>query len=522
MKERLQKLLAQANVATSRRAAEALIEQRRVRVNGTIARLGDKADPETDVIQVDNAALKFERAKKIYIALNKPKHVLTTTEPHKGDPRQTVYDLVGIKENLFSIGRLDADSEGLMVLTNDGDLAQRLTHPRYRHSKTYKVDVDGLPGMDVLDKWRNGIVLDEDEKTSPCVVELINGDKKLSTLRIIMTEGRKRQIRRVGMKLEHRVRRLVRTHIGLLPIGELRPGEWRELTPKDLDLLRTPAPELRILKRRIAPKRGTGKTASVGAASETSAPRRPRRAGESGDTTGEQRRPRARLVDDEFEPGDRPTPTRPSAARPSSTRPSAARPSSSRSSRPAPKYAVTAPAEERDSGESPVPKRRKPIRPGGDFSKSGKAGEDAPRRPIRRKPTRAAGDAERQTERSSDSREDAPRGRNRPSASPAGSGASRPARPGAPKSRTPKRTRGDSERSGERSSDRSPDRSSEDAPRGRNRPGASPAGSGSSRPARPGAPKRQTPKRKTGDSARPESAPRRPGRTLRRKPKDRP
>lgn len=249
MKERLQKLLAQANVASSRRDGETLIEQGRVRVNGQIATLGTKADPFTDVIEVDNRKLRIEAAEKIYIALNKPKHVLTTTEPHKTDDRRTVYDLVNSSEHLFSIGRLDADSEGLVVLTNDGDLAQKLTHPKYRHSKTYKVEVAGLPGQDVLDKWRNGIVLDEDERTAPCVVILLDGDKKISTLRIIMTEGKKRQIRRVGMKLGHQVKRLLRTHIGMLPLGELRPGEWRELDAHDIKLLSTPSPDLKLSKQ---------------------------------------------------------------------------------------------------------------------------------------------------------------------------------------------------------------------------------------------------------------------------------
>ncbi|NUQ02246.1 MAG: pseudouridine synthase, partial [Anaerolineae bacterium] len=309
VKIRLQKILAQANAATSRRAAEELIERGRVFINGEKAHLGDKADPEIDVITVDGARLKLDLGKKIFIALNKPKHVLTTREPHQGDRRPTIYDLIDVSENLFPIGRLDADSEGLIVLTNDGAAAQRLTHPRYQHSKTYKVEVVGLPGLDVLDKWRNGVILDEDEHTSPCIVTLIQGDNRLSTLRIIMSEGKKRQIRRVGMKLGHQVRKLVRTHIGLLSLGELRPGEWKELTASDIKLLMTPAPELRRLKaaRRSHPfgrPRLEGSDAAVRPIrrsrpvetdldEDAPRPRRPRPAGESrSDDAQRPRRPR--------------------------------------------------------------------------------------------------------------------------------------------------------------------------------------------------------------------------------------
>lgn len=405
MKERLQKILAQANAATSRRAAEALIEQRRVRINGEIAKLGDKADPDTDVIQVDGAYVRLERTKKIYIALNKPKHVLTTTEPHKDDDRQTVYDLVGIKENLFSIGRLDADSEGLIVLTNDGDLAQRLTHPRYRHSKTYKVEVDGLPGMDVLDKWRNGVILDEDEKTSPCVVELLEGDKKLSTLRIIMTEGRKRQIRRVGMKLEHRVRRLLRTHIGMLPIGELRPGEWRELSARDLALLKTPAPELRLLRKRQQPARRPAAAAGKPAAEvkvAASPPRPPRRSlRDEVDDEGNLRRPRVRLVDDETMPGERPrrTPNRPNqtGAAPAKSRSRTAQPGAasaepgSRPARPGAKPGSRPARPGGKPGSRPAGPRDGSRQNSRDDSASGGPGRDdrsssRPSRPTSRKP----------------------------------------------------------------------------------------------------------------------------------------
>jgi 23S rRNA pseudouridine2605 synthase len=254
MKERLQKLLAQANIG-SRRASEDLISAGRVRVNGKAAQLGDKADPATDVIEVDGTRLKFDAQAHKYIMLNKPKQVLSTDKPHRTDKRDTIMDLIGLKEHLFSIGRLDADSEGLVVMTNDGDMAQKLSHPRYRHTKTYKVEVHGLPTAETLDKWRQGVFL-EDGRTAPCFVEITHGSVRGSTLRVIMTEGKKRQIRRVASLLGHPVSRLIRTHIGMLALGALEVGRWRELTQKEIMLLRTSAPEgkaLRATPRRIAP-----------------------------------------------------------------------------------------------------------------------------------------------------------------------------------------------------------------------------------------------------------------------------
>jgi pseudouridine synthase len=140
---------------------------------------------------------------------------------------------------------LDAESEGLIVLTNDGDLANRLTHPRYRHTKTYKVTVYGLPPAGVIQQWEEGIDLGEEGMTAPCSVTIVKGDKNLTSLRIIMTEGKKRQIRRVATKLGYPVRHLLRTHIGKLGLGELRPGEWRELNADDLKALQTPEVQLK-------------------------------------------------------------------------------------------------------------------------------------------------------------------------------------------------------------------------------------------------------------------------------------
>lgn len=245
MKERVQKLMAQANLG-SRRACEELIRQGRVRVNGKVIHLGDQADTTTDVIEVDGTRLKAAERKR-YIAFYKPKHVLSTDEPHEGDTRRIVSEYLPFEEHLFSAGRLDADSEGLMVLTNDGELANRLTHPRYRHTKTYKVTILGIPTAEALTRWQRGVLLENEdgstEMTAPCSVSVASSGKGIATLRIIMTEGKKRQIRRTASLLGFHVRSLIRTHMGKLELGTLRSGEWRELNEDDLRALKTPMKE---------------------------------------------------------------------------------------------------------------------------------------------------------------------------------------------------------------------------------------------------------------------------------------
>jgi pseudouridine synthase len=250
VKERVQKLMAQADLG-SRRECEELIRQGRVTVNGQVIELGMKADPAEDTIVVDGRTLHVEDQRKIYIALNKPINVLSTDEPHKNDPRRTVRDLLPVKGHLFMIGRLDADSAGLVVLTNDGDLANRLSHPRYRHTKTYRVTVYGLPNTKTLEQWERGIHLPDEGMTAPCSVRIKKADQGLTVLEIVMTEGKKRQIRRVAAALGYPVRHLTRTHIGQLSLGDLKPGEWRELNESEVKALRTADPAF----RRIRPTR---------------------------------------------------------------------------------------------------------------------------------------------------------------------------------------------------------------------------------------------------------------------------
>lgn len=240
MQERLQKLMAQGGLG-SRRACEEIIRQGRVRVNGVVAQIGSKADPARDEVRVDGELLQLRAARQVYIALNKPLNVLSSTTRHKDDERATVRDLVKRPGHLFLIGRLDADSQGLVVLTNDGELTHRLTHPRFQHTRSYRATLYGLPDSAALRKWEQGIWLPEEEsRTAPCVVRVVKNSKGLAQVEIIMAEGRKRQIRRIASALGHPVRHLTRTHVGRLGLGDLRPGQWRELDEQELTLLKTP------------------------------------------------------------------------------------------------------------------------------------------------------------------------------------------------------------------------------------------------------------------------------------------
>lgn len=246
--ERVQKLMARANIA-SRRKSEEYIEQGRVTVNGKIISLGDKANPEKDTITVDGQRLKLEKFEKKYYVFHKPMNVLSTNSAPDGDDRSTVRELLPIEGHLFSIGRLDAESEGLMVLTNDGDLTNKLSHPRYEHTKTYKVTVYGKPDSDTLLKWENGVWLDGD-RTAPCFVKVLEENPDTTVLRVIMIEGRKRQIRRVASMLGHPVKKLVRTHIGQLGLGTLKRGAWYRMEEMEVEAMLLPAEEVKFIRRK--------------------------------------------------------------------------------------------------------------------------------------------------------------------------------------------------------------------------------------------------------------------------------
>lgn len=238
MEERIQKLLSQAGIA-SRRAAEELIREGRVTVNGNVVSLGDKADPETDKISVDGERIRMD-IERMYIMVNKPRGVVTTVKRQDQEDRKTILDIVREEEYLYPVGRLDADSEGLVLLTNDGELAERLTHPRYRHPKVYDVTVYGDISDAALDIWRRGVVL-EDGRTQPVEIKVTEHGEGYTRFDVKMTEGRNRQIRRIAKLLGYPVRNLVRRELDVLKLGSLELGEYRHLTQEEVAALKVSA-----------------------------------------------------------------------------------------------------------------------------------------------------------------------------------------------------------------------------------------------------------------------------------------
>ncbi|MDR9853778.1 pseudouridine synthase [Paenibacillus sp. VCA1] len=237
--ERLQKILAQAGIA-SRRKCEELILAGKVEVNGeTVSVLGTKADPEQDIITVEGKPIRNET--KIYVMLNKPKGVITSAKDPAG--RKIVTDYIkGIKERIYPVGRLDYDTEGLLLLTNDGEFANMLTHPKHHVPKTYLATVEGIPHGSDLDKLRAGIQL-EDGMTSPAEVEYkdIDVDKNEAVITITIHEGRNRQVRRMFDAISHKVIRLKRVSFGDLQLQNLKRGLYRHLTKNEVEALKNMA-----------------------------------------------------------------------------------------------------------------------------------------------------------------------------------------------------------------------------------------------------------------------------------------
>jgi 23S rRNA pseudouridine2605 synthase len=231
--ERLQKVLARAGVA-SRRKCEDLIRQGRVQVNGqVVTELGTRVDPRQDQVRVDGQPVEAEPL--VYIAVHKPKGILSILDDPRGQP--DLRSIVDLPVRIFPVGRLDADSEGLLLLTNDGDLAHRLTHPRFEHSKEYHVLVYGQPGQSSLQAWRDGIML-EDGRSARAEVGVLQQEEDTTWLRVVLIEGRKRQIRRVAAVLGHPVLELIRVRLGSLRLGNLPPGQWRYLTNQEVQALK--------------------------------------------------------------------------------------------------------------------------------------------------------------------------------------------------------------------------------------------------------------------------------------------
>ena len=224
-RERLQKVLARAGFG-SRRHCEELIAAGRVSVDGVVALLGDRADAETAVVEVD-AVIVTVRPGLVHYLLNKPAGVVTTARDPQGRP--TVIDLVPAEPRVFPVGRLDMDTEGLLLLTNDGQLTQRLTHPSFGVEKEYLALVEGHPRRGSVRELREGVLL-ADGVTAPAKVALVEP----TLLRITIHEGRNRQVRRMCEAVGHPVQRLVRTRIGTLTDRRLEPGKWRDLTLDEL------------------------------------------------------------------------------------------------------------------------------------------------------------------------------------------------------------------------------------------------------------------------------------------------
>jgi 23S rRNA pseudouridine2605 synthase len=233
-RERLQKVLARAGLG-SRRACEDLIRESRVTVNGRVATLGDRVDPRADRVEVDGVRVPLDPELR-YLALHKPRGVVTTARDPQGRPDVSRYYPEGVR--VFPVGRLDRDTEGLLLLTNDGELANRLLHPRYGVEREYLAEVDGRPTERTLAALRRGVEL-EDGPARAASARPAGGSGERGAVRVVMTEGRKREVRRLLEAVGLPVRRLIRVRVGPIRLGRLGPGEVRELDPREVrELLR--------------------------------------------------------------------------------------------------------------------------------------------------------------------------------------------------------------------------------------------------------------------------------------------
>lgn len=230
---RLQKLLSERGIA-SRRKAEELIEQGKVKVNGHVARLGDKADDRRDIITV--AGKRVAKAEMpVYLMLHKPRGFITTMSDEKG--RKCVAELVeDVGVRVYPVGRLDRDSEGLLLLTNDGDFANAMMHPRAHIPKYYRVTLRQAPTDEQLLRFREGIELDG-RQTAPAEIVVLLTEPARTVVEIVLYEGRNRQIRRMCEALGLEVLRLKRIAMGNVKLGMLQPGKWRHLDPKEVKVL---------------------------------------------------------------------------------------------------------------------------------------------------------------------------------------------------------------------------------------------------------------------------------------------
>lgn len=235
---RLQKFMAECGVA-SRRKSEELIEMGKVKINGHVAQIGDKVNPKRDIVTVRGKRIN-KADRMYYFMLNKPRGYVTTVSDELG--RKTVMDLIDCKARIYPVGRLDKDSEGLLILTNDGSFANALTHPKHNYAKVYRVTVRPSVNDEILDKLRNGIEIDG-RMTAPCDVNIITEEEGRVVLEFILREGRNRQIRKMCEAVNLEVARLKRISIGPVKLGMLQTGKYRELTDNEVKkLLRSSNP----------------------------------------------------------------------------------------------------------------------------------------------------------------------------------------------------------------------------------------------------------------------------------------
>lgn len=309
VEERVQKILARAGYG-SRRSCEDLITTGRVKVNGKTVLLGQKADAAADTITVDGKILPTELQLR-YIAYYKPRFVLCD-KVYEDDSRRTVFNMVEGASDLAVVGRLDYESEGLVILTNDGEMVNKLTHPRYQHEKEYRVLLATHPDVKQMEIWRRGVVLEDGHRTSPASVTVESNAGKGTWIRVVLKEGHKRQIRETAKLTGLFVVKLVRTRIASLRLGNLKSGDYRPLTSEEISALKDTSKPPKLLKtpRRIGAPRSITKTDPEEATkrNDYSKPRMSSRAPRSAEGAGE--RPA----------NARPTGVRGAGARPAGTR----------------------------------------------------------------------------------------------------------------------------------------------------------------------------------------------------------
>ena len=236
-KVRIQKIIADSGYC-SRRRAEQYIQNGEVKVNGRPVSIGDKADPRNDLITVNGEKIKAEGITLRYIKLYKPRGYVTTMSDEQG--RKTVTDLLGgIEERVYPIGRLDRNSEGLLLLTNDGAFANDIMHPTKHVAKTYRVTVAEKVSEDKINKLMSGVEIEPNVMTRPCIVNILVEEDERTVLEFTIKEGKNRQIRRMCEAVQLTVKRLRRTSVGGVKLGMLKPGEWAELTKEEMRILRS-------------------------------------------------------------------------------------------------------------------------------------------------------------------------------------------------------------------------------------------------------------------------------------------